>query len=151
MIDTVAELIDSVHDVDARPRLRRCLPSLSKVLASFNRRSASQGLVIAAATPNGATVLAADGWPELAASKHKPGDVVLALSAAIENAESDAILIGIATMLGRRGLAAQADDAALIRADGKLPMVVALLEYQRGSVTLLLTTVAASVPVATVH
>ena len=54
-------------------------------------------------------------------------------------------------MLGRRGLAAQADDAALIRADGKLPMVVALLEYQRGTVTLLLTTVAASVPVATVH
>ena len=95
MIDTVAELIDFVHDVDARLRLRRCLPSLSKVLASFNRRSASQGLVIAAATPNGATVLAADRWPAAATQSMKPGDVALALSAAIENAESDAILIGV--------------------------------------------------------
>jgi hypothetical protein len=145
MIDSVAQLIEDVDDPVARPRLRRCLPYLFEAVANFDASAASGRLVIAAATPKGAVVLAAEDWPDVKRSKLKRGDVALALSAAIEckdNWEGDTILIGLTVMLGRAGLGAQAADAALIRQDGKQPLVVALVERQPKTVTMLVTTVA---------
>ena len=112
-------------------------------------------LVIAAATPKGAVVLAADGWPQIGATKLKTSDVALALSAAIESKgdEGDTVLTGLTVMLGKAGIAAQAADAAQIIEDGKLPLVVALLERQPKSVALLVTTIALPIDAdgATVH
>ena len=79
MIEAVEQLINGVDDVAARPRLRRCLPPLSRVLVHFDGRVASEGLTIAAATPVGATVLHADGWPERVATELTTGEVALGL------------------------------------------------------------------------
>ena len=132
MIDSILAVIDGIENAAARPRLRRCLPSLSKVLAHFDRRSVSAGLLIAAATPDGATVLHADGWPQLDRSPLKQGEVAAALSAAIEAGDmvdGDIILASLTILLGQRGIEAQELDAAQIVEDGGQPMVVALLEH----------------------
>ena len=52
-------------------------------------------------------------------------------------------------MLGKAGLAAQALDAAQIVEGGGQPLVVALIEREQNSVTMLITTVA--LDAATIH
>ena len=144
MLDAVTALIESVDDITVRPRLRKCLPFLWQAIATWDASAASGKLVIAAATPKAAVVLAAEGWPEIGATKLKTSDVALALSAAIESKgdEGDTVLTGLTVMLGKVGIAAQAQDAAQIIEDGMRPLVVALLERQPKSVALLVTTIA---------
>lgn len=156
MIAELSEVIDHVRDPAARPRLRRCLPFLRSAVDRIDTRATSGGLMIAAATANGAAVLsAADGWPQINSSTLKTGDVALALTAAIESQEmdeGDVIITGLTLLLGKTGLEAQALDAAQIVADGGQPLVVALIERERTSVTVLVTTIALNVhDGATVH
>jgi hypothetical protein len=150
VIDQIAAVIDDVSDPAARPRLRKCLPFLSEAVEHIDARVARGRLVIAAASKHGAIVVAADGWPRTTKSKLTKGDVALALGAAIDSRDASDILTGLTIILGRAGLEAHELDAAQIVEDGGQPLVVALVEREKTSVTLLITTV--SLPAAaTVH
>ena len=73
-----------MRDPAAKPRLRKCLPFLRTAVESLDPRVRPGNLLIACATPNGATVLTASEWPQIDRSKLKRRDVALALSGAIE-------------------------------------------------------------------
>lgn len=141
MIDAVAAVIETVRDAAAKPRLRRCLPHLWSAIEQIDTRKLPGHLVVAAATPQGATVLTAACWPHRSRSTVTKAAAVAALSTAIDVADSDSILTGLTLLLGRKGMAAQQSDAAQILEDGGQPLVVVLVEREQGNITALVTTI----------
>ena len=65
-MDIAGSVRDPLADVDSatRRRLQRCLPRLSEASASWDAQAAPEDLLILAATPRRAVVMAADGWPD---------------------------------------------------------------------------------------
>jgi hypothetical protein len=147
MIDVIATMIDGVGVPAARPRLRKCLPPLAEAVENIDARATRGRLLIAAATPEGAMVMAADGWPQIDRSKLTRGDAARAVVTAIEMGEGDAIITSLTILLGRAG-----STGARRRADhgGRRPAAGGRPDQrEQNDVTLLITTVA--IPTATVH
>jgi hypothetical protein len=159
MIDEIREAIDAIVDEAARPRLRACLPMLQQGLSNWRgARPSAHALVIAAATPASCIVFdCRHGWPTdlIPIANFDKGEAALATVVAIESAptaaNTDRILTGLCVVLGSAGIAAQQADAARIIADGGMPLVVALLERQAGSITGLVTTVTSGERERTLH
>jgi hypothetical protein len=148
----IAELM--LEQIDARSgldRLEACLPWLEKVYASWQREggAANFPLIVAAATPRGATIFHSAGWadaddcctPELARQA-----VLAAIEAPPSTKNTDIIAAGLSLLLGPKGRARQQRDAAAIRKAGSVPLVVALLAPGSGDDIAMLTTTIAVVP-----
>ena len=161
-IEAVAAAIEASHDHAAKPRLRRCLPTLERAIASWGGSpSVAPGaesalpLTLAAATRTCCVVLQVEeGWPQLPPETswppelrgHSPGEVALAVATAIDSSgdtvAADVIITGLTVVVGAGGLQAYERDAGRIVRGGQLPLVVALLSRQGDSVSVLVTTVA---------
>ena len=88
------------------------------------------GLVVAAATPKGAVVLADDDWSGISENAFGPaqfekggGRRRWSLQSRARRATSPSRL---AVLLGKTRIEAHARDAARINGDGRLPLVIAL-------------------------
>jgi len=141
MLAEIRNAISAASDPDARLRLHDCVPWLLQALGNC---APVDTLMIASATPKGATIFAADGWPIV--NYDEPvddGKVALAVHEAIEGGvATDTILRGITRLLGRSGLAAATSDAAHIVANGGRPLVVVLTEHSGSAVTIVATVTA---------
>jgi hypothetical protein len=141
-VDTIqCAIAEAVIAEAAKLRLQPCLKWLVEALANVAPLDA---LVIAAATPHGALVFAAETWPRV--DHDAPFDqtrTALAMHAAIEGGtEHSVILHGLTRLLGRSGLAAAAHDAGLIAARGEFPIIVLLSEHANNHVTSVVTVAA---------
>lgn len=129
-------------------RLEACLPWLERVYASWQKEggAANFPLIVAAATPRGATIFHSAGWadaddcctPELARQA-----VLAAIEALPSTKNTDIVAAGLSLLLGPDGRARQQREAAAVRKVGSVPLVVALLAPDGGDdVETLVTTVA---------
>ena len=144
----ISELIlDELDAVPGLDRLETCLPWLEKVYARWQTEggAANFPLIVAAATPHGATIFHSPGWadadgccePEIA--RHV---ILTAIEAPPSTKNTDIVAAGLSLLLGPEGRARQQRDAAEVRERGSVPLVVALLAPAGGDVETLVTTVA---------
>src|SRR6478672_7804602 len=130
-------ILDELDAVPGLDRLEACLPWLEKVYASWQREggAANFPLIVAAATPRGATIFHSTGWadaddcctPELARQA-----VLAAIEALPSIKNTDIVAAGLSLLLGPKGRARQQRDAAAIRKAGSVPLCVALLAPGNG-------------------
>jgi hypothetical protein len=148
----IAELVlDELDAVSGLDQLEACLPWLEKVYVSWQKEggAANFPLLVAAATPRGATIFHSAGWadadgccePEIARQV-----VLTAIEAPPSTKNTDIIAAGLSLLLGPKGRARQQRDAAEVRRDGSVPLVVALLAPGSGDDIEMLTTTIAVVP-----
>ena len=142
--ELVREELDFVAGLD---QLEACIPWLEKVYMRWQAEggAANFPLLVAAATPRGATIFHSAGWadaddcctPELARQA-----VLAAIEAPPSAKNTDIIAAGLSLLLGPEGRAEQQRDADEVRARGSVPLVVALLAPAGDEVETLVTTVA---------
>ena len=148
----IAELVlDELDAVSGLDQLEGCLPWLEKVYVSWQKEggAANFPLLVAAATPRGATIFHSAGWadaddcctPELARQA-----VLAAIEALPSTKNTDIIAAGLSLLLGPKGRARQSHDAAEVRKRGSVPLCVALLAPGNGDAVEVLTTTVAVVP-----
>ena len=151
----ISELIlDELDAVSGLDQLEACLPWLEKVYMRWQAEggAANFPLLVAAATPRGATIFHSAGWadaddcctPELARQA-----VLAAIEALPSTKNTDIIAAGLSLLLGPKGRAEQQRDAAEVRKRGSVPLVVALLAPAGDEVETLVTTV--TVPARALH
>ena len=144
----IAELVlDELDAVSGLDQLEACLPWLEKVYVSWQKEggAANFPLLVAAATPRGATIFHSAGWadadgccePEIARQV-----VLTAIEAPPSTKNTDIIAAGLSLLLGPKGRARQQRDAAEVQKRGSVPLVVALLAPAGDDVETLVTTVA---------
>jgi hypothetical protein len=144
----IAELVlDELDAVSGLDQLEACLPWLEKVYVSWQKEggAANFPLLVAAATPRGATIFHSAGWadaddcctPELARRA-----VLAAIEAPPSTKNTDIIAAGLSLLLGPKGRDRQQRDAAEVRRDGSVPLVVALLAPNGDDTEALITMVA---------
>jgi hypothetical protein len=144
----IAELVlDELDAVSGLDQLEACLPWLEKVYVSWQKEggAANFPLLVAAATPRGATIFHSAGWadaddcctPELARQA-----VLAAIEAPPSTKNTDIVAAGLSLLLGPKGRARQQRDAAEVQKRGSVPLVVALLAPAGDDVETLVTTVA---------
>ena len=143
MLAAVRDAIDtSGFDAAAKRRLHKSAAMLQEALDNSGRLDCST-LAVAAATPRSAVILCAEyGWPEIDAadavrSRRDADEVAALLAKAIESKTSipAAVVVGVALLLGRAGIAAQESDAERIEAEGRRPLTVLLLAKDAALVT----------------
>jgi hypothetical protein len=142
--ELIADEIDTHAGLD---QLEACLPWLEKVYASWQAEggAANFPLLVAAATPRGATIFHSAGWadadgccgPEIARQA-----VLTAIEAPSSTKNTDIIAAGLSLLLGPSGRARQHRDATEIRRRGSVALVVALMAPSGDDVETLVTTVA---------
>jgi hypothetical protein len=148
----LAELV--LDQIDASPgldQLEACIPWLEKVYAIWQAEggAANFPLIVAAATPRGATIFHSAGWadadgcctPELARRA-----VLAAIEPPPSTKNTDIVAAGLSLLLGPKGRVEQQRDAAEVRKLGSVPLVVALLAPGSGDDIEMLTTTIAMVP-----
>jgi hypothetical protein len=150
MSDTVpiSELIlDQLDAVSGLDQLEACIPWLEKVYTRWQAEggAANFPLIVAAATPRGATIFHSPGWAE-ADNACTPALARQAILKAIEALPStkntDIIAAGLSLLLGPEGRDRQQRDADEVRKSGSVPLVVALLAPAGDDAETLVTTVA---------
>jgi hypothetical protein len=139
----LAEL-DAVSGLD---QLEACLPWLERVYASWQAEggAANFPLIVAAATPRGATIFHSVGWADAddcCTPEAARGAVLAAIEAPPSTKNTDIIAAGLSLLLGPDGRSKQQRDADAIRKDGSVPLCVALLASAGEEVETLVTTVA---------
>ena len=142
-------------EIDARSgldHLADCLPRLEQVFIDWqaNGGAANFPLLIAAASPGAAVIFHASHWPDDVDSCCEPALARQVVLTAIEGERSarntNIIAAGVSLLLGPKGRARQQRDAAEVRRDGSVPLVVALLAPGSGDDIEMLTTTIAVVP-----
>jgi len=144
----IAELVlDELDAVSGLDQLEACLPWLEKVYVSWQKEggAANFPLLVAAATPRGATIFHSAGWadadgccePEIARQV-----VLTAIEAPPSTKNTDIIAAGLSLLLCPKGRARQQRDAAEVHRDGSVPLVVALLAPNGDDTEALITMVA---------
>ena len=140
-------ILDELDAVPGLDRLETCLPWLEKVYARWQAEggAANFPLLVAAATPRGATIFHSPGWAD-ADGCCEPAiarQVILnAIEAPPSTKNTDIIAAGLSLLLGPDGRARQQRDAAEVREAGSVPLVVALLAPDGDEIETLITTVA---------
>jgi hypothetical protein len=148
----IAEII--ADEIDARAgydRVADCIPWLEKVFTRWQLEggAANFPLIVAVATPHGATIFHSEGWAdadgccEPVVARHT---VLATIEARPSTKNTDIIAAGLSLLLGPEGRARQQRDADEVRARGSVPLVVALLAPDGGDDVEILTTTVAIMP-----
>jgi hypothetical protein len=140
----LADELDAVPGLD---NLETCIPWLEKVYTRWQSEggAANFPLIVAAATPRGATIFHSTGWAEAdgCCDQATAGRVILAaIEAPVSTKNTDVVAAGLSLILGPDGRARQQRDADAISTLGSVPLVVALLASTGEEVENLVTTIA---------
>ena len=120
----ISELIlDELDAVSGLDRLETCLPWLAKVYARWQTEggAANYPLIVAAATPRGATIFHSAGWAEAdgVCERSAAGRAIVnAIESPVSTKNTDVVAAGISLLLGPDGRARQQRDADAIRKSG---------------------------------
>jgi hypothetical protein len=150
MSDTIpiSELIlDELDALAGLDQLEACLPWLEKVYTRWQAEggAANFPLIVAAATPRGATIFHSHGWAEAddcCTPKLARQAILTAIEALPSIKNTDIVAAGLSLLLGPDGRARQQRDADAIRKVGSVPLCVALLASAGEETETLITTIA---------
>ena len=108
--------------------LAHIIPDLTLAIAHW-RPDPAHELLAALATPAACCWISADCWPATVATSRAKAVTAAALAEVINHPAPDAavLVVGLAALLGRAGIAKQRAAARKIRARGQVPMLVFLV------------------------
>lgn len=145
MLDELRTAIaEASFNDDTKARMQPCIVQLAE---AFDNCGPISGLiVIAASTPKGAVIFAADAWPSpeipgIPEAAYNRGAVALALHEATESAESGVVIDSIAVLLGPEGVRNMGNDWRGIAERGLQPVIVVLSERVESVVSVVITVV----------
>jgi hypothetical protein len=154
--DIISKAIDALDDPVAQPQLEKCVPTLLATLDNWNGPQLQErdSNLLAVACVDACRIFSVSTWPvpdgeterKLAAL-----ETINRLRSPPSDDSNTAIVRGVAALLDPAAIELQLRDAARIRAEGELPLIVALLALAETKLYGLITTIRLPRVVRTLH